>query len=85
MVRYLQRTKAYKLVYRNVDNLELFGYTDSDFVGCLDDRRSISGYIFFLAGGVVSWRSAKQKTLATSTMQAEYVACFEAIEQGMLL
>ena len=85
VMRYLQRTKTYKLVYKRVDNLELFGYMDSDFAGCQDDRRSTSGYIFFLAGGAVSWRSAKQKTLATSTMQAEYIACFEAMEQGILL
>lgn len=45
------------LVYKRVDNLELLGYTGVDFARCVDDRRSISGYIFFLAGGVVSWRS----------------------------
>ncbi|XP_073014602.1 secreted RxLR effector protein 161-like [Primulina eburnea] len=46
--------------------------------GCIDSRKSTSGYIFMLAGGAVSWRSAKQTWTATSTMEAEFVACFEA-------
>lgn len=47
VMRYLQRTKNFMLVYKMVDNLELFGYTDSDVVGCVDDGRSTSDYIFF--------------------------------------
>ena len=46
-MRYLQRTKDYMLVYRKMENLEVLGYTDSDFAGCSDDLKSTSGYIFF--------------------------------------
>ena len=45
------------LVYRRVDNLEVVGYSDSDFGGCFDDRKSTSGYIFMLVGGAISWKS----------------------------
>ncbi|KAL6335107.1 hypothetical protein AAG906_026487 [Vitis piasezkii] len=55
VMRYLQRTKDYMLTYRRSNHLEIVGYSDSDFAGCLDSRRSTSGYIFMLAGGVVSW------------------------------
>ncbi|PNX67821.1 putative copia-type protein, partial [Trifolium pratense] len=41
------------------DNLEIIGYSDSDYAGCLDSKRSTSGYIFLLAGRAVSWKSAK--------------------------
>ncbi|KAK4856950.1 hypothetical protein QYF36_023003 [Acer negundo] len=41
-------------------------------------RRSTSGYIYLLAGGAISWRSAKQTLIASSTMAAEFVACYEA-------
>ncbi|WKA07370.1 hypothetical protein VitviT2T_025208 [Vitis vinifera] len=51
VMRYLQRTKDFMLVYRRVDNLEVVGYSDSDFGGCSDDRKSTSGYIY------VSWWS----------------------------
>ena len=49
VMRYLQRTKDYMLTYRRSDHLEIIGYSDSDFAGCLDSRKSTSGYIFMLA------------------------------------
>lgn len=73
------------LTYKRVENLELVGYSDSDFAGCVDDRKTTSGYIFFLAGATVSWRSAKQKALATSTMEAKFIGLFEATKKGMRL
>ena len=85
VMRYLQGTKDYMLMYRQTDNLEVIGYSDSDFVGCVDSRKSTSGYIFMMAGGAVSWRSAKQTLIATSTMEAEFVSCFEATLHGVWL
>ncbi|KAM2897840.1 hypothetical protein COP2_007438 [Malus domestica] len=61
------------------------GYSDLDFAGSIDDRKSNSGYIFFLVGAAVSWRSAKQKSLATSTVEVEFIALFEATKKGMWL
>ena len=83
VIRYLQRTKEYMLTYRRSDQLEIIGYSDSDFAGCQDSRRSTSGYIYLLAGGAISWRSAKQTLVASSTMAAEFVACYEASNQGI--
>ncbi|KAK6123908.1 hypothetical protein DH2020_042351 [Rehmannia glutinosa] len=85
VMRYLQRTKDYMLTYRKSDQLEIIGYSDSDFAGCQDSRRSTSGYIFLLAGGAISWRSAKQTLVASSTMAAEFVACYEASNHGIWL
>jgi len=59
------------------------GYSNSDFVGCIDSRKSTSGYIFMLAGGAVSWKSAKQTLIASSTMEVEFVSCFEATSHGV--
>ncbi|XP_050900596.1 secreted RxLR effector protein 161-like [Lathyrus oleraceus] len=78
VMRYLKRTRDFMLTYRKSDNLEIIGYSDSDFAGCPDSRRSTSGYIFLLAGGVVSWKSSKQTLVAPSTMTAKFLACFEA-------
>ncbi|KAL3741695.1 hypothetical protein ACJRO7_017203 [Eucalyptus globulus] len=85
VMRYLQGTKDYMLMYRWTDNLEVVGYSDADFAGCVDSRKSTSGYIFMLADGAVSWRSAKQTLTATSTMEAEFVSCFEATSHGVWL
>jgi hypothetical protein len=70
---------------RRTDNLEVIGYSDSDFAGCIDSRKSTSGYIFLMVGGAVSWRSAKQILTATSTMEVEFVSCFEATSHGVWL
>ena len=59
VLRYLQGTKGHMLTYRHFDQLEVIGYTDSDFRGCEDSRKSTSGYVFVLAGGAISWKSAK--------------------------
>ena len=61
------------------------GYSDSDYAGCVDSRKSTFGYVFMLAGGVISWKSSKQTLIATSTMEAEYVACYGASNYGLWL
>ncbi|KAK9063217.1 hypothetical protein SSX86_017087 [Deinandra increscens subsp. villosa] len=85
VLRYLQGTKEFKLTYRRSDDLEVIGYTDSDFAKCKDDKKSTSGYIFMLSGGPISWKSHKQQLTTTSTMMAEYVACYNATCHAMLL
>jgi hypothetical protein len=54
VLRYLQRTKNHMLTYRRSDKLEVIGYTDFDFAGCVDSLKSTSGYIFMLDGGAIS-------------------------------
>ena len=65
--------------------MDLVGYFDADFAGCVDSCKSTSAYIFIMAGGAVSWRSVKQTLIATSTMEVEFVSCFEATSQGVWL
>ena len=85
VLRYLQGTKDHMLTYRRSDHLEVIGYSDSNFVGCADMRKSTLSHVFLLGEGVVSWKSAKQSVVATSTMESEFVACFEATIQANLL
>jgi hypothetical protein len=47
------------LTYEILDSLEIVGYSDSNYVGCLDTDKSTSGYVFKLAGGAISWSSYK--------------------------
>ena len=60
-------------------------YSNFDFIGCLDSRRSTFGYVFMLARGVVSWKNVKQSLIATSTMEAKFIACYEASNLGTSL
>ena len=83
VMRYLQRTKDYMLTYRKLDQLEIIGYSDSNFAGCRDSMKSTSGYIYLLAGGAISWKSVKHSIVASSTMAAEFVTCYEASNHGI--
>ena len=58
ILKYLNRTKHYFLVFGGED-LTIQGYTDSDFQSDIDDRKSISGFLFTLGKGAISWRSCK--------------------------
>ena len=80
---YLQGTKDYMLMYRQADTLNVIGYSDANFVGFVDYRKSTSGYIFIMAGGPILSRSVKQTLTTTSTMEAEFVSCFEATSHGV--
>ena len=80
-LRYVRGITGLMLTYRKSETLEIEGYSDSDFAGDADDRKSTSGYIFTLAKGAISWKSSKQTVTASSTMYAEFVACYEASGQ----
>ena len=71
------------LMYRQTDNLDMVGFSDVKFAGCVDSRKSTSGYIFIMADGVVSWGSVEQTLISTSIMEAKFVSCFEATLQGV--
>ena len=78
VLRYVQGTKGLMLTYRKSDSQEIEGYSDADFAGDINDRKSTFGYVFTLAGGAISWKTSKQNVTASSTMYAEFVACYEA-------
>ena len=85
VLRYLQGTKDYRFTHKQSDYLEVVGYSDSDFAGCVDSSKSTSEYIFLLTGEAVSWRSIKQTIVASSTIEAEFIACYETTSQGLWL
>jgi hypothetical protein len=84
-LHYAQGIKDPMLTYRRSDSLEIRGYSDADYVGDQDDRKSTSGYVFTLAGGAISWRSCKQSIATSSTMYAEFISCFEATGKAIWL
>ena len=82
-MRYLQGTKDYMLMYRHTNNLDVIDYSYSDFAGCVDSCKSTYGYIFMMTGGAISWKSVKQTLTATSTMEVEFLSCFEVTSHGI--
>jgi hypothetical protein len=73
------------LTYERSDSLKIVGYTDSDFTGCLNTKRSTSGYVFKFAGGAILWISFKQNVITSSMMYVEFVTYYEATGQVMWL
>lgn len=84
VVRYLKGTRDLKL-YLGGNNFHLVGFTDSDWANCGDTRRSVGGYAFSLGSGIISWQLRKQRTVAASSCEAEYIAAFEAAKESTWL
>ena len=78
VLRYLQGSKDLMLTYQCTNTLEVVGFSDFDYAGCVDDKKSTSGYIFMMPKGAVLWKCVKKTFTTSSTMEAEYVACYEA-------
>jgi transposase InsO family protein len=80
VLRYLQGTSTYGIMYRPPP-LRLQGYSDADWAGDIDTRRSTTGYIVMLNNGAIAWKSRRQPTVALSTMESEYMALTEATKE----
>ncbi|KAG7598707.1 Zinc finger CCHC-type superfamily [Arabidopsis suecica] len=76
ILRYLKGTIELGILYRKGESSspKLIAFTDSDYAGDLDDRRSTTGCVFLMASGAISWASKKQPVVALSTTEAEYIA-----------
>lgn len=81
ILKYIRGTINSGIHYKFDRDFYLRGYSDADFAGDLDDRRSTSGYLFFLGANAISWCSAKQRTVSVSTTESEYVAASEAMKE----
>ena len=78
----MRNTKDQWLIYGESD-LKLMGYTDFSFQSNHDDSKSISGYVFILNDGAVSWKSFKQQTVANSNTEVEYITASEAAKEAI--
>ena len=85
VVQYLKGTRELKLILGGQNPVDLTGFTDSDWANCLDTRQSIGGYSFTLGSSIVSWSTRKQKTITSSSCEAEYTAAFECAKEAIWL
>jgi len=85
VVRYLQRSGDYGLMFtaQGEGFPEPVCYTDSDWAGDKESRKSTGGYLFTLAGGPVSWKTKRQNVVALSSTEAEYIALSEATKEAV--
>ena len=78
---YLQGTLDARITYDGRKNSGLIGYSDADWEENRDNRRSMTGYVFLMADTAITWTLQMQKTVARSSMEAEYMALSEACSE----
>ncbi|XP_055527725.1 uncharacterized protein LOC129720286 [Wyeomyia smithii] len=83
VLQYLNTTKNLRLKFGPVKDWKLIGYSDSDWAGDQQTRKSTTGVVFFFGEGPISWISKAQASVALSSLEAEYnaltIACQEAV------
>ena len=85
VLRYIKGTLDYGLKFVYSKNFVLYGYSDADWAGDIESRKSTSGYVFRLGGCTISWKSKKQPVVALSSTEAEYVALCHAAQETVWL
>lgn len=81
ILKYVRKTTDMKMVFPRKNSCILNAFCDADYAGCHETRRSTTGYVFLLGQSCVSWRSERQRVVATSTTEAEYIAAAETVKE----
>ena len=85
VLRYIQSTAKLPLTFVLGTESQLEGFSDSDWAGDKDDRKSTSGYLFKLWGGTICWKSRTQSLIALSSTEAEYISLTETTKEATWL
>jgi hypothetical protein len=92
-LRYLKATRTLGIKYSSAGasasqpegHAQLLGYSDADWAGDRETRRSTTGYVFKMAGASVSWASRLQQSVALSSTESEYMAASAAVQEAVYL
>jgi hypothetical protein len=74
ILRYLKGVINFEVLFKRKEKVSLTGWSDSDYVGDTDDRKSTSEYVYMMGIGAISWSSKKHAIVTLSTIEAEFVA-----------
>lgn len=81
ILKYIAGTVSHGITFQPSGNRQLIGYSDADYAGDVDTRKSTSGLAFFFNESIISWSSQLQQCVAQSTTEAEYVSASEATKE----
>lgn len=80
IIRYINKTIDFGLYYKTENNSDFSVYTDADFAGDVQTRRSTSGNLFMLGSSTIAWQSQRQSTVSLSSCEAEYISAAESVK-----
>jgi Reverse transcriptase (RNA-dependent DNA polymerase) len=83
ILRYVAGTLQYGIQLFKDSNLQIHAYSDADWAGSIDDRRSTSGFCIYLGKNIISWQAKKQATVSRSSTEAEYRSLASACTEIM--
>ena len=81
----LNTIEDFSIVHHVKEKAELLGYAGASWESNLDSHRSEIGHVFYLHGNVVSWKSKRQPTVASSSTEAEYMDLYAAVQDALWL
>lgn len=81
VLRYLKATQNIGISYSKKSSEMLQGYSDADWAGDIEDRKSTSGFVFMLSGGAICWESRKQRCVSLSSCESEYISLSDAAKE----
>jgi hypothetical protein len=73
ILRYINKTKDYRIIYKNQGKNSIQGFTDADWAACPETRHSTGGYLFALARGSITWQRKRQMSVSRSSTESKYV------------
>jgi hypothetical protein len=90
LIKFVVDTKHYGLVMEPQEPTEetvweMIAYCDSDYAGDKDGRKSVTGFVIYILGCLISWKSRSQKSVTLSSTEAEYVSISELCAEIMFL
>lgn len=80
-MKYIKGTADHGIFFDAKCNINLEAFSDADYAGDRETRRSTSGFVFMLGSGAITWCSQRQKCVALSTTESEYIAASEAVKE----
>lgn len=81
ILKYIKGTMNMGICFEGGGDLFFCGYSDADYAGDIETRRSTSGSVFMLGNGIISWCSERQKSVSLSTTESEYIAASNAVKE----
>lgn len=81
IIKYLKGTLNFGLFYYSNTTFDVRCYSDADYAGCVETRRSTTGYCITMGGSILSWCSERQDSVSRSTTESEYIASSEAVRE----